>query len=170
MDMIVAAYDARFMTALLQYFPLPFDVGPRKAKELLFDNRIIGAEEACQLGFVNKVVPRDQLEAETTALAERIAENPAFYLRMVKVAVNQAQDAMGFRTAVQGAHAHYMLSQLSNTEFGQKQGRGEPRKRMPLVGKLLDRDNGRGGVGPPPFGGGPQAREAPPKATPINEE
>jgi enoyl-CoA hydratase len=146
MDMIVASDDARFMTALLQYFPLPFDVGPRKAKELLFDNRIIEAAEAADLGFVNKVVPRADLEAETTALAERIAENPAFYLRMVKLSVNQAQDAMGFRTAVQGAHAHYMLSQLSNSQFRRRQQREgalppdepiEPVKRMPLVGKLL---------------------------------
>jgi enoyl-CoA hydratase len=146
MDMIVAADDARFMTALLQYFPLPFDVGPRKAKELLFDNRIIGAQEALELGFVNRVVPKSELENETTALAERIAESPAFYLRMVKLAVNQAQDAMGFRTAVQGAHAHYMLSQLSNSQFRRRQQREgklspdepvEPNKRMPLVAKLL---------------------------------
>ena len=69
MDLIVAADDARFMTAMLQYFPLPFDVGPRKAKELLFDAHEIGADEAHELGFVNRVVPRGDLEAETMALA-----------------------------------------------------------------------------------------------------
>ena len=139
MDLIVAADDARFMTALLQYFPLPYDVGPRKAKELLFDNAEIGASRALELGFVNKVVPRAQLEDETLAMAERIASNSAFYLRMVKASVNNAQDAMGFRTAVTGAHAHYHLSEVSNRQWARKQGSDpEPRKRMPLVQKLLD--------------------------------
>lgn len=148
MDLIVAAEDARFMTALLQYFPLPFDVGPRKAKELLFDSHVISAAEACELGFVNRVVPADRLADETTALAERIAEQAGFYLRMVKAAVNQAQDAMGYRAAVMGGHAHYMLSQMSNSQFRRRRQReaGEPGdqpepKRLPLVDKLL-RDAG----------------------------
>ena len=146
MDLIVAADDARFMTALLQYFPLPYDVGPRKAKELLFDSHIIGAEEARALGFVNKVFPADELEAETTAFAERIAGNSPFYLRMAKTAVNQAQDAMGFRTAIVGNHAHYHLSQVNDLQFRRKREREEgrpetaaeaPRKRLPLVDRML---------------------------------
>src|SRR3954469_4003842 len=58
MDFIVAADDPRFMTNLLQYFTLPFDVPHRKAKELLFDGHVMTAEEACEIGFVNRVVPR----------------------------------------------------------------------------------------------------------------
>lgn len=147
MDLIVAADDARFLTALLQYFPLPFDVGPRKAKELLFDSRPLSAAEAEELGFVNHVVPADRLEEEVVALASRIAENNAFYLRMAKLAVNSSQDAMGFRTAVQGAHSHYQLSQVANAQWRKRrESRGEPAndphvtKRMPLVAKLLDRE------------------------------
>jgi enoyl-CoA hydratase len=147
MDLIVASEDARFMTALLQYFPLPFDVGPRKAKELLFDAHEISAAEALSLGFVNKVVAGADLETETMALAERIASNNGFYLRMAKSAVNTAQDAMGFRSAVVGAHAHYMLSELSNRQWGRRQARergddpsadptGQPR-RLALVDKIL---------------------------------
>lgn len=138
MDLIVAADDARFMTALLQYFPLPHDVGVRKAKELLFDSHEISASEALELGFVNRVVPRDDLERETTALAERIARNNAFYLRMAKLSVNQAQDAMGFRAAVQGAHSHYLLSQLANAEWAARQGREGDARRLPLVQRMLD--------------------------------
>jgi len=148
MDLIVAADNARFMTALLQYFPLPYDVGPRKAKELLFDAHEISAAEACSLGFVNRVVPAAELESETMALAERIAGNNAFYLRMVKVSVNQAQDAMGFRSAVVGAHSHYHLTQLSNAQWERKkaraEGREEPsefRKRLPLVDRILKSDD-----------------------------
>ena len=148
MDLIVAADDARFMTALLQYFPLPFDVGPRRAKELLFDSHEISAEEALELGFVNKVVPRDRLDDETQALAERIARHNPFYLRMAKLSVNQAQDAMGFRPAVTGAHSHYMLSQLSNAQWARKQGRPEREgRRLPLVDRIL------GEAAPAPDGG-----------------
>jgi enoyl-CoA hydratase len=148
MDLIVAADDARFLTALLQYFPLPFDVGARKAKELLFDSRTLTAAEACELGFVNKVVPAASLEEEVTALAGRIAENNAFYLRMAKLAVNSSQDAMGFRTAVQGAHSHYQLSQMANAQWrARRQAAGEAvndpaeTKRMPLVAKVLERES-----------------------------
>jgi len=147
MDLVVAADDARFLTALLQYFPLPFDVGPRKAKELLFDSRPLSAAEAEALGFVNRVVPAASLEDEVVALASRIAENNAFYLRMAKLAVNSSQDAMGFRTAVQGAHSHYQLSQVANAQWRKRrESRGEPftdprqTRRMPMVAKALDRD------------------------------
>jgi enoyl-CoA hydratase len=147
MDLVVAADDARFMTALLQYFPLPFDVGARKAKELLFDSRPLSAAEACELGFVNKVVPAASLEAEVVALASRIAENNAFYLRMAKLAVNSSQDAMGFRNAVVGAHSHYQLSQMANAQWrARREASGEAvndpavTRRMPLVAKMLERE------------------------------
>ena len=144
MDLIVAADDARFMTALLQYFPLPYDVGPRKAKELLFDNRVISGVEAHEMGFVNKVFPAGELEEETLAFAERIAENSSFFLRMAKVAVNTAQDAMGFRAAVTAAHSHYMLSQLSNSQWARMQGRDSERmpnrRRLSAVDRVLARD------------------------------
>ena len=39
--------------------------------------------------MVNKVVPRDQLDSETRALAEQIAKMPPFALRQAKRAVNQ---------------------------------------------------------------------------------
>ncbi len=65
--------------------------------------------KAARLGFVNIVVPRAELEAETMALANRIAESDRFTLRMVKWAVNSAQDAMGFSTAIRNAHSHHMV-------------------------------------------------------------
>jgi enoyl-CoA hydratase len=159
MDLIVAADDARFMTALLQYFPLPFDVGPRRAKELLFDSRPLSALEAEELGFVNKVVPRDQLDREVAELAARIAESNAFYLRMAKLAVNGAQDAMGFRSAVVGAHSHYQLSQMANAQWRRiRQERGQATtdphetRRMPLVAKALEREERQTAVPDEPAG------------------
>lgn len=51
--------------------------------------------------MVNRVVPRDRLDAETRALAEQIARMPAFGLRQAKRAVNQTLDIQGFYAAVQ---------------------------------------------------------------------
>ena len=113
MDLIIAAEDAKFLPGHFQYFSVPWDLGIRKTKEILFQNRFLSAVEAHELGFVNQVVPRDELEAYTQSLAERIAETDPFLTRMIKFSANQAQDAMGFRTAVQGALSTYMVIQQS---------------------------------------------------------
>jgi enoyl-CoA hydratase len=112
MDLIVAADDAMFLPSLTQYFSAPWDVGVRKAKEILFQSRFIDAPEAERLGLVNQVVPRADLETATMALATKIAESDEYQLRMVKFAVNQAQDAMGFRTSVRNAHSHHFLGRI----------------------------------------------------------
>lgn len=136
MDLIVAADDARFLTNLLQYFTLPYDVGPRKAKELLFDNTVLTAADAQAAGFVNRVVPRAELAAETAALAARIAKQPPFLLRAMKLAVNNAQDAMGFQASVSAAHSHYQLSEQSSLQWRRRQGQDE--RPTSLVRHLVD--------------------------------
>ena len=142
MDLIVASDDARFMTSLLQYFTLPYDVGVRQAKELLFDPREISAERAQALGFVNRVVPGDELEAEVTKLAERIAQNSAFWLRQAKASINLAQDAAGFTATVHGAHAMRMLAQFDERAAARgAEADGSPppapAKRRPMVERML---------------------------------
>lgn len=136
MDLVVASDDAKFLPALLQYFSIPWDLSPRKAKEILFQSRFLDAEEACRLGFVNMVVPRANLEQETLALANRIAESDRFTLRMVKWAVNSAQDAMGFSTSVRNAHSHHLVLGLSGLMHSKKEGKGLP-KRMAGVEQAL---------------------------------
>ena len=136
MDLIVAADDATFLPALMQYFSVPWDLPLRKAKEVLFRSRFIDAEEACRLGFVNMVVPRERLEAETMALANEIAENDPFTLRMAKSAVNSAQDAMGFSNSIRNAHSHYMVHGLDSYTKDKLEGKGFP-KVMPGVAQAL---------------------------------
>jgi len=43
MDLVVASDDAKFLPALLQYFSIPWDMPPRKAKEILFQSRFVSA-------------------------------------------------------------------------------------------------------------------------------
>jgi enoyl-CoA hydratase len=120
----------------MQYFSVPWDLPLRKAKEAMFRSRFITADEACRLGFVNHVVPRAQLEAETMALAREIADNDPFTLRMVKWATNAAQDAMGFSDAIRNAHSHYMVHGLDSYLKESLEGKGFP-KVMPGVTRAL---------------------------------
>jgi enoyl-CoA hydratase len=107
-DLIIAAEDALFSDPVVlmgiggvEYHGHTWELGARKAKELLFTGRALTAQEAERTGMVNKVVPRDKLDAETRALAEQIATMPPFGLRQAKRAVNQTLDVQGFYAAVQ---------------------------------------------------------------------
>jgi enoyl-CoA hydratase len=148
MDLIVASDDATFLTNLLQYFTLPWDVGVRKAKEILFDNRPISAAEAHELGFVNHVWSREELEGRTLELANRIASNATFLLRQFKLSINQMQDAAGFRSAVQAAHANYHLTEIHNKLREQERiaKGGEPRsaRRLEAVERILKKEGDDG--------------------------
>ena len=116
-DLIMAADDARFADravrwggAHVQYFSMPWEIGPRKAKEYLFTGDYIDAEEACRLGLVNRVVPRADLEKETLALAQRIALQDPFALKLAKASVNETMDIQGHRRAIESAFKNYMLT------------------------------------------------------------
>jgi enoyl-CoA hydratase len=122
-DLIVASEEATFSDPTVafgvngvEYFSHPWDFGMRKAKELLFTGGQLSAAEARAVGFVNHVVPREELEAFALSLARRIAARPAMGLRLAKQAMNQAQDAQGFRTALQSAMALHQLGHAHNEE------------------------------------------------------
>jgi enoyl-CoA hydratase len=101
-DLIVCDESARFSNPVLamalpgvQLLIEPWEIGARKAKELLFTAEALEAGEAHRLGLVNRVVPVGRLEDEVNALAERIAALPAFAVRTVKKSINDALDFMG---------------------------------------------------------------------------
>jgi enoyl-CoA hydratase len=113
MDIIVAAEDALFLPAFSQYFSAPWEMGARKAKEILFQSRFVDAHEALELGMVNRVVPRPELESATAELAGRIAESDPFALRMTKLSINQMEDAMGLRLALEAAFSNYLAAGMA---------------------------------------------------------
>ncbi len=81
-DLVVASEDARFATPGVKIglfcstpmVALSRAIGQKKAMEMLLTGEFVSAEEALAEGLVNKVVPTEDLEAETRALAEKIAE------------------------------------------------------------------------------------------------
>lgn len=109
------------------YF-LPRLVGTSKALELLWTGKVLGAEEALQLGIVNRVVPHERLMEETMELAGVIGAKPPLAVRMMKRAVYQAQ------TSTLRAHLDYISSQLSllsETRDHQEAARAFLEKRKP---------------------------------------
>jgi enoyl-CoA hydratase len=139
MDLIFAADDAMFLASAFQYFTPPWDLGVRKTKEILFESRFITAQEAKDHGLVNRVYPRDQLDARTMAYARRVAENDPFLVRMAKAAVNQTQDIQGFPAAIRDAYALYVIRAAGEGDPGAVAAeREEGKRRRPMVQRAID--------------------------------
>jgi enoyl-CoA hydratase len=122
-DLIVAAEDASFLDNTVsmgvggaEYFAHPWEVGHRKAKEMLFTADWLSAAEAKALGMINHVVPAGELESFTLSLAKRIAQKPLFALKLAKEAVNAAQDAQGRISAMQTSFALHQLAHSHNMQ------------------------------------------------------
>lgn len=116
-DLIIASEDALFADRSVrwggphvQYFSMPWELGPRKAKEYLFTGDYVTAQEALRLGLVNRVVKREALEEETMKLAQRIALQDPFGLKMAKASVNQTMDIQGHRHSMETAFNYYMIT------------------------------------------------------------
>jgi enoyl-CoA hydratase len=122
-DLIVASEDAYFADPVVrmgipgvEYFAHVHELNPRIAKEFLFLGERMPAPRAYQMGMLNRVVARDELEQQTLDIAGRIAQMPRLGLQLSKQAVNNAEDLMGKRATMDMvfglhhfAHAHNEL-------------------------------------------------------------
>lgn len=120
-DLVVAADNALFVDPVTafdmngaEYFTHLWELGARRAKEMLYTGEAITAAEAAALGMVNRVVADDELEAETLELARRIARRPPFGLRLAKRSVNLGLDLQGQRAAVESAFGLHQLGHNHN--------------------------------------------------------
>jgi enoyl-CoA hydratase len=71
---------------------LPRLIGPALAKELIFTGRHIGAEEAREMGLVNRVVPEGEALDVARQIAGEIAANGPLAVRHAKAAANRSTD------------------------------------------------------------------------------
>ena len=123
-DLILASDDAQFRDPVIdlgvcgvEWFAHPWELGWRKAKELLFTADWFSAEEAREFGMVNRVIPRAELNDHALELAEQIASKPAFALKATKLAINQAQDAAGFQNGMNTVFAWHQLCHAHNMQM-----------------------------------------------------
>ncbi|MBW3667957.1 MAG: enoyl-CoA hydratase [Actinobacteria bacterium] len=130
-DLIVAAEGTEFNDVVgtrlgmcgVEYFAHPWEFGPRKTKELMLTGDAIDADEAHRLGMVSKVFPQDELAERTLAFARRIAAVPTMTSLLVKEAVNQTVDNMGFQNALT---ACFSLHQINHAHWAELHDDGFP--------------------------------------------
>jgi enoyl-CoA hydratase len=134
-DVIVASDDALFSDPVVgmgvngvEYFAHPWELGARKAKELLFTGDWVTAADAHRLGMVNHVVAPDQLRPFVMGMAGRMAQRPSFALKLAKESVNQTLEAQGQWTALRSAFSLQHLAHAHNrVKFGVPVDPGPPR-------------------------------------------
>jgi enoyl-CoA hydratase/carnithine racemase len=73
---------------------LPQLIGPYRAKELWFTGRIVDAEEGYKMGFVNRILPAEELEEGTIAFAQEIASVSAMSVQITKGITNSTMSPM----------------------------------------------------------------------------
>ena len=115
-DLIVAADDTKFsnpvarMTGVgVEILVEPWELGPRKAKEFLWCAETLTAVDAERFGLVNKVVPRDELDAAVREMAEKVALIPPVTAEAIKDTVNHTLDNMGQH---ESWRYHFMVHQF----------------------------------------------------------
>ncbi|MGW3963616.1 enoyl-CoA hydratase/isomerase family protein [Amycolatopsis sp. NPDC005003] len=130
-DVVVAADDARFRDthALLGLVPtggesqrMPRRLGPFVARDLMLTGRAMGAEEACRIGFVSRVVPRERLAEAALEVARRISENSARSVAAIKRLINlgtQADLGVGRRLELE----HNRFGAANNDEDADRRAR-----------------------------------------------
>ena len=109
-DLVVASEQASFGHPAARdlgipptVFFWPLTIGIRKTKEMLYTARSMSAQEALASNLVNKVVPAQELEAATRALAEDIAKTPVNHLKILKQSVNNFYDNMSLEKSTRQA-------------------------------------------------------------------
>ena len=111
-DVVVASDDARLSFAYTSIgttpdgglsWSLPRAVGLRRAMEIALLGEPIDAQEALRLGLLTKVVPIDELDAETARVAERLAGGPTLALGRTRELLRNSSAPHAARTARAGA-------------------------------------------------------------------
>jgi len=118
----VGSFDAGFGASYLARI-----VGQKKAREIWFLCRKYSAQEAEQMGMVNKVVPLAELEDEAVAWAKQMQELSPLALRMIKAGLNAELDGQAGIQQLAGdaTMLYYMLDEA------QEGGRAFLEKRKP---------------------------------------
>ena len=125
-DLTIAAEDAQFgepEVLFSQVGPamlMPFIIGHKRARELIYFGDRIDAKRALEIGMINRLVPPHELEAATMKYARRLALIAPEALVAAKLAVNRGLDAAGFRNAVNAGLDVLAPLYAATTEVGRQ--------------------------------------------------
>lgn len=128
-DLTIAADDARFGEPEVRFSHLgplsvmPWIIGLKRARELLFFGDMIDAKTALEFGMVNRVVPAAELRQATMKYARRLSLISPEALRWGKRVINRGAEIAGFRAAVQAGVDSYVSLYAVQTEVGKEFGR-----------------------------------------------
>ncbi len=123
-DITIAADNALFGEPEIHFsnvgpgIVMPWMVGYKKARELLYLGDMIDAETALELGMINRVVPLDELEEKTMRFARRLALISPEALEFSKLSINRGADAAGFHSAMQAGLDVLAPLYAAKTEVG----------------------------------------------------
>jgi len=123
----VGSFDAGYGSSLLARM-----VGDKRAREIWYLCRQYSADEAYEMGMVNKVVPLAELETETVEWAREILSKSPIAIRFIKAAINAAADGAAGQQQLAGDAT--MLFYMS--EEGQEGRDAFNEKRPPDFGKF----------------------------------
>ena len=137
-DIRFASNDAKFINASINiglsgadmgssYF-LPRLIGLSRANEMLYSGRSVSGEEAEKIGFVLKVVDKENLMNEAIKLAEELLTKSPLGLRMTKEALNLSLDSPSLNNILQFENSSIVLTfsskdvnEAASAFFGKKQ-------------------------------------------------
>ncbi len=121
-DLIIASDDAFFQDPVLtmgfpgvEYFAHVHELNVRLAKEFLFLGDRMTAQRAYEIGMVNRVVVREQLEEEVLAIAQRIAKQPRLGLLLTKQACNHIEELQGKSTGIDAVFGMHHFAHAQNS-------------------------------------------------------
>jgi enoyl-CoA hydratase len=125
-DLTIAAEDAQFgepEVLFSQVGPavlMPFIIGHKRARELIYFGDRIDAKRALEIGMINRIVPPQELAAATMKYARRLALIAPEALAAAKLAVNRGLDATGFRNALNAGLDVLAPLYAATTEVGRQ--------------------------------------------------
>ena len=124
-DLIVASDDAFFQDPVVrmgipgvEYFAHAHELNPRVAKEFLYLGERMPADRAYQMGMVNRVVPRAELEQRTYEWAAKIVQQPRMGLALTKTVINRVEELQGLRTTMDVAFGYHHFAHTHSQLLG----------------------------------------------------
>jgi enoyl-CoA hydratase len=125
-DLTIAADDAQFGEPEILFsqagpgIVMPWIIGHKRARELLYFGQLVDAPTALALGMINRIVPLAQLRSATLKYAKRLALISPEALAATKLAVNRGIEASGFRNALQSGLDVVAPLYTATTEVGRQ--------------------------------------------------